>query len=206
MGKIEYELKRTVPGADARDGGSRPDPLKGPIDPAAGRYGAVPAYILAPRNLPYEDRVLGEFAAQGRVSARMPLRLMRNEDSDWFTLPFEPLVTVSGRNIITRRSVAKGREPGTVKERWSQDDYEVIIQGVLTAASRTRYPRAQMSRLLELFAERKALEVDHELLAVFGIRYLAVESVHFPHTKGLNNQNYEIRAYSDRTINLLIPM
>ena len=31
------------------------------------------------------------------------------------------------------------------------------------------------------------------------------ESVSFPHTKGLQNQNYEIKAYSDNPVSLFIP-
>lgn len=32
------------------------------------------------------------------------------------------------------------------------------------------------------------------------------ESVSFPHTKGLQNQNYEIKAYSDNPVSLFIPV
>lgn len=128
------------------------------------------------------------------------------EGREKFLLPFEPLVSISGKNVIARRKVAKSDGKGTVKERWSRDDYEVTIQGVMTSADLSKYPSDYIRKLVALFDERRAIEVEQGVLEVFGIRYLAIESASFPHTKGLDNQNYEIKAYSDNPVNLLIPL
>lgn len=48
--------------------------------------------------------------------------------------------------------------------------------------------------------------MEHDILLLFGITRLAIESVSFPHTKGLQNQNYEIKAYSDNPVSLFIPV
>ena len=113
-------------------------------------------------------------------------------------------MSVSGKNTIVRRKVAKSKLSGTVKERWSQDDYEVTIQGVVSGADESKYPENSLRKLLELFDERGAVEVEQEILLLFGIRHLAIESASFPHTKGMNNQNYAIKAYSDNPTELLI--
>ena len=134
----------------------------------------------------------------------MPMRVKRSGDTEFFTLPIEPLVTISGKNTIVRRAVAKAKDGGTIKECWSQDDYEVTIQGVVTGGEPDKYPEAHVKRLLELFDERQAIEVDQDVLLTFGIKYLAIESVSFPHTNGINNQSYEIKAYSDNNAELLI--
>ncbi len=209
MAKVEYELTRMLPRVDAGRSGNPPEPAPGAIDRAPGRCGVVPPFFI-PRK---EDivtrvydagRIMDDYAAAGIVRSVMPMRLKRPGDKEWFLLPLEPLVSVSGKNAIVRRKVAKSKLNGTVKERWSQDDYEVTIQGVVTGADESEYPEESLRKLVELFDERQAVEVEQGVLQVFGIHYLAIESVSFPHTKGLNNQNYEIKAYGDNPAELLI--
>ena len=48
---------------------------------------------------------------------------------DSYAFPIDPFISVSFKNIITRRSVAKGDKRGTVKERWTEDDAEINISG-----------------------------------------------------------------------------
>jgi hypothetical protein len=116
----------------------------------------------------------------------------------------EPFVSVSGKNEIVRRNISKASSGGTVKERWSQDDYEVTITGVISGLDENKYPTWYIKKLIGLFEQRQSVEVDQEVLLAFGIKYLAIESSNFPHTKGVNNQNFEIKAYSDSPIDLLI--
>lgn len=207
--KIEYELSQLVPKIDAGYSGNPLDPAKVSINKALGRYGAIPPFFI-PRK---EDiitqvydasEIMEEYAAAGTIHSQMPMRVKRVGDTELFTLPFEPLVSISGKNIITRRNVAKADGKGTIKERWSQDDYEVSIQGVMTSADLSKYPQGYMNKLLSLFDGRESIEVQQEVLGVFGIHLLAIESASFPHTKGLNNQNYEIKGYSDNPVSLLI--
>lgn len=209
--KVAYELEQLAPKVEAGYSGNPLDPAQVRINKALGRYGAIPPFFIPRREdiitQVYDaNEIMDDYMAAGVVHSQMPMTLFAMNSQDRFLLPFEPLVSVSGKNVIARRKVAKSRESGTIKERWSRDDYEVTIQGVLTSADRRKYPSGYMRNLLDLFREQRSVEVEQAVLAVFGIRFLTIESVNFPHTKGLENQNYEIRAYSDTPIELLIGM
>lgn len=211
MGKVEYELSRLAPKFEAGYSGNPLDPAKVSINKALGRYGAFPPFFIPDKKdiitRVYDaNEILEDYAVVGVIHSQMPMTVSWKDGREKFLLPFEPLVSISGKNVIARRKVAKADGKGTVKERWSRDDYEVTIQGVMTSADQSKYPGDYMKRLVALFDERRSIEVDQGVLEVFGIRYLAIESVSFPHTKGLNNQNYEIKAYSDNPVDLLIPL
>lgn len=209
MSKIAYELDQLTPKVDAGYSGNPLDPAKVSINKALGRYGAIPPFFI-PRQKDiitqvYDaNEILEDYAAVGVIRSVMPMRIKRAGDADYFTLPIEPLVSISGKNSITRRNVAKAKGSGSVKELWCQDDYEISIQGVMTIPDESKYPGKYMQKLRELFDERQSVEVEQEVLGVFGIQYLAIESVNFPHTKGRNNQNFDIKAYSDNPVSLLI--
>lgn len=207
--KAEFELNQLAPKVEAGYNGNPLDPAKVHINKALGRFGAIPPYIILPKKdiitTVYDaNEIMEDYSAVGVIHSQMPLRVKRSGDKEWFTFPIEPLVTISGKNIITRRTVAKSKEKGTIKERWSQDDYDVTIQGVMTDAEQEKYPKGYIKKLLALFNERQAVEVEQEILLIFGIKCLAIENASFPHTKGLNNQNFEIKAYSDSPAELLI--
>lgn len=209
MGKVEYELSQLAPKIEAGYSGNPLDPAKVSINKALGRYGAFPPFFIPDKKdiitRVYDaNEILEDYAVAGVIHSQMPMTVSWKDGREKFLLPFEPLVSISGKNVIARRKVAKADGKGTVKERWSRDDYEVTIQGVMTSADQSKYPGDYMKRLVALFDERRSIEVDQGVLEVFGIRYLAIESVSFPHTKGLNNQNYEIKAYSDNPVDLLI--
>lgn len=209
MAKVEYELTRMLPRVDAEYSGNPFDPAQVRINKALGRYGAIPPFFIPKKEdiitKVYDaNEIMDDYAAVGIIHSVMPMRLKRPTDKEWFLLPLEPLVSVSGKNTIIRRKVAKSKLNGTIKERWSQDDYEITIQGVVSGSDESKYPENYLRKLVELFDERQAVEVEQEILQVFGIHYLAIESASFPHTKGLNNQNYEIKAYSDNPVELLI--
>lgn len=207
--KAEFELNNIAPKAGAGYSDNPLDPAKVHINKALGRFGAVPPYNIFPKEdiittVNDVDKIRENYAAFGVIHSQMPLKLRRSSDREWFTFPVEPLVSISGKNIITRRTVAKSKEKGTIKERWSQDDYDITIQGIVTEADQEKYPKGYIKSLLELFNERQAVEVDQNILFIFGIKCLAIESASFPHTKGLGNQNFEIKAYSDTPMELLI--
>lgn len=209
MKQIEYDLNNIVPKADAGYSGNMLDPLGVRINKALGSFGAVPPYIILPKkdiitSVEDADEIVGELSSVGIIHSQMPIKVKRTTDSEWFTLPIEPLVSISCKNIITRRTVAKAKDSGTIKERWSQDDYAVTITGVMTSADENLYPQDYIRKLISLFDERQSIEVAQDILLLFGIKYLAIESASFPHTKGLNNQNFEIKAYSDNNAELLI--
>lgn len=127
---------------------------------------------------------------------------LKADGLDEFTFPIDPLINLGFKNIITRRTVAKGKNRGTVKERWTQDDVEITISGVFINAD-GEYP-SEVAQLMAFANHPGAIEVVCDYLNQRDINYIAIETVSLPHTKGLENQNYEIKAVSDDVIQLLI--
>lgn len=212
MAKIAYELDRFTPSVDATYSGNPLDPAQVSVNKALGRYGAVPPYFIFPRGEVIErvtdpERIRTALTQNGALHAQMPMRMHRRGEGlmEGFRFPLEPWVSVSCRNRITRRSPARAGGQGTVKECWSRDDCEVTISGLLIGAD-GRYPAEEVQQLLALLGERQAVEVEHELLLALGITALAVERLDLPHTKGLANQQFEIKAYSDHAAELFIPL
>ena len=137
------------------------------------------------------------------IPMQFPLRMKLNEPgAEEWTVPWEPMVTVNGSNIIVKRHVNKGKVRGSIKERWTQDDYTVSIEGILIGSD-GKYPKDDVNRLRE-FCEAGRVEVIHPLLVEFGITHIVIDSWDIPHTVGLSNQNYSIQATSDDIYKLLI--
>lgn len=145
------------------------------------------------------DEDLSEFVKNNAFGLPMvfPLSLKKADDPDakYYTLPVEPMISLTGKNVIVKRHVNKSRTRGTIKERWCQDDYEIQIQGVLMAAG-GGYPSNDVRKLREL-CEAGSLATSNPLLELFGITRICVDSFSFPFTSGLDNQNYTISASSD---------
>ncbi|MFU8843481.1 MAG: DUF6046 domain-containing protein [Bacteroidales bacterium] len=135
----------------------------------------------------------------------MPVRMKLATDSDWWLLPHEPFISVSGGNVVARRNVAKSKGRGTIKERWSQDDYRVTIKGLfMNLTDIAVYPEEDVARLRALCEAREIIEVDCELFRLFGIDRMAIDTYDFPFSKGENIQGYIITGYSDDIAELLI--
>ena len=120
-------------------------------------------------------------------------------------LPVDPLVSVSGKNVIKRRYVAKSSNRGSIKECWSQDDYDVNISGVIIAEDAVKLAE-HLSNLRKVCNMAESVEIVSEFLnnpSTFGINRIAIESYDFPFTKGLENQSFTINAYSDDSYKLL---
>lgn len=131
-----------------------------------------------------------------------PLKL-RREDGTVYAFPLDPIMAVSGKNVITRRYVAKGSLRGTVKESFSQDDFEITINGVLIGCDVEELNK-MVQGLKEVCEAGETLQVENDwLIDGFGITRLVVENYQFPHTKGLQNQSYSLKCYSDDSINIL---
>jgi len=139
-----------------------------------------------------------------------PLSFSIDDDrSVWYTLPYEPMITITGKNNIVRRNVAKSKHEGTVKERWSRDDYQITITGVLigsllTGSVEDCYPIFDFMSLKSIMTIDSVVQVQCEPLQLLGINQIVIEDFSFPFTKGENVQAYEIKAYSDFQHQLLI--
>lgn len=133
----------------------------------------------------------------------LPLRFQLEESGaqEWL-FPMEPMIRVNGQNILVRRNVSKGKIRGSIKERWTQDDYSVRIEGILMGMD-GKYPEADVAKLRS-FCEAGHVKALNPLLEIFGISQLAIESWDIPFTSGTINQNYTIQAYSDDIYKLLL--
>lgn len=149
-------------------------------------------------------REVGELAMSGKaIKQFMPLSF-RLSDGNWWLFPIEPLISVSGKNIIVRRNVAKSQKRGTVKERWAEDDFTITIQGTFVDADLHTYPDDKLRELYDAITQRKPIEVTNSLFVTLGINRIVVESFDFPFSKGENVQNFSLTAYSDDITDLFI--
>lgn len=135
------------------------------------------------------------------VGNQFPLTL-RAQGLDDFTFPLDPFISVSFKNIITRRTISKGTGRGSVKERWTEDDADISISG--TFINRDGDYPAEVNMLRKFFEKHEAIDVTCTLLNEKDIFKIAIESLEFAHTKGPENQKFEIKAYSDDVFQLLI--
>lgn len=119
-----------------------------------------------------------------------------------FSFTIDPFISLSFKNTITRRQVAKGSTRGTVKERWTEDDVEITISGIFINAD--NITPEEVSRLHEYFELHESIEVESTILNSRDIYRIVIESLDFPHTKGSGNQAYQIKAYSDDVFQLLV--
>ena len=93
---------------------------------------------------------------------------------------------------------------GTVKERWSRDDWEIKVTGVLQGKDMRAFPKDDFEKLRDILIKAKLWTVYCEPLQLLNINYVVVESMSFPFTKGENVQAYEMDLTSDYPFNLLI--
>lgn len=131
----------------------------------------------------------------------LTLRIPKAGEEEWL-LPIEPMITVMGKHIVAKRQVLKHKSRGSVKERWTLDDYSVSIEGILQSQD-GRYPKADVARLRRL-CEAGEVIASSPLLELFGISRLVIESWSIPHTSGEENQNYSLSCLSDDSYKLLI--
>lgn len=136
------------------------------------------------------------------VPMRFPLEV-QPEGGEWWLLPIEPLITITGRNIIVKRQVSKGKIRGSIKERWTQDDYQIKIEGALMNLTQNDYPAKDVQKLRTL-CESAKLKVRCPLFELYSINQIVIENYEFPFTAGVQNQAYTITAYSDDTYKLLL--
>lgn len=137
-----------------------------------------------------------------KVKMILPLSLGITEDAEW-TFPIEPLISISGKNIIVKRNVAKSEGRGTIKERWAEDDFAINIQGSFVHKDLNTYPENDVQSLMRYIKYKRALYVKNELLALLDIHQIVIENYSFPFSKGENVQNYVIDAVSDHGYTLL---
>lgn len=183
--------------------------IMGPVLPPYWEH--RPAFVKKPADYPEFERMDDEQLTETiRANASglpmtLPLEIKKPDEKDFWLLPIEPLITITGKNLIVRRNVAKKTYRGSIKEYWSQDDYSISISGMLTTPeSDDVYPEDDVCRLRSLCEAQTALEVKSPLMNIFDIFRIVVEDFDIPFTKGANAQAYTMKCYSDDLYDLLI--
>lgn len=136
----------------------------------------------------------------------VPLEFRLESEAQGFTFPLDPMVGISSRNIITRRYVSKSKMRGSIKECWSEDDFEINIVGVfIDDDGKLGYKASHyLRKLMKYCKASESIHVKCDLFnECYGITRIAIESYNFPFTKGIGNQSFSIKAYSDDGFSLL---
>lgn len=124
------------------------------------------------------------------------------EGEEWWQLPFEPVITINGKNTIVKKRTSKGSVRGTIKERWCQDDYSINIEGVVISSD-GQYPE-DIVMTLRRHCEAAHLKVRCPVFEMFSIYRIVIEQFDFPMTTGSANQAFKINAVSDDIYKLLL--
>jgi len=137
-----------------------------------------------------------------------PVRFQWPSEGEPWTFPLDPVVSISGGNNIIKTNVLKQdnrsyERRGTIKEVWSQNDYDIQIAGILIG-NNGDFPADDIMKLRAYCEGREIIDVDCDLLNFFGVTRIAIESFDFPHTPGRENQQFSIKAISDDDFDLLI--
>jgi hypothetical protein len=113
---------------------------------------------------------------------------------------FTPVLLLSARqekNIV--KTPVQGRN-GTVKELISDGDWQVSIKGIFLADDEGNYPYEQVARIEELRSVPASFPVESEMLNLFGIYSMAIESLEFFDTEATPTiQAFSMNCTSDNT-------
>ncbi len=133
----------------------------------------------------------------------MPLNLSVPQKEAW-EVPTEPMVSIKGGHRIIRRYPNRSTKGGSIKERWSSDDYGITIKGALINFKEEKYPEDQVKRLREVCEHKGSIKVENTLFRIFGIERIVINNYDIPFTQGLPIQGYTINAYSDQLFDALL--
>lgn len=134
----------------------------------------------------------------------VPLLIKLKSEADYWLFPVETLISIDGKNILIKRNVAKKKGRGSIKEYWTEDDYTINIQGMLTTPGTQNFPDEDLKRLITYCTAKEPLDVLCPALDRLGIKKIVIEDYSLPFTKGPENQNFSIKALSDDDGELLI--
>jgi hypothetical protein len=165
------------------------------------------------RNHPVKIERISDDVTQTEAKGKLyqdslSIRWEEEGDKNWWELPLDSVISISGKNTLIRRNVLKVNNTdsdrrGTIKELWSQDDYEIQIAGIFKRDD-GQFPETEIAKIRKYVEGRKTLMVKSNLFTLFNITKIAIEDYSIPFTKGIENQMYNIKAYSDDMHDLLI--
>lgn len=117
-------------------------------------------------------------------------------------LPNEPLVSIIGGKQIVK-TLLDGRD-GTFKENMALDDYKITIRGICVDEDNPEeYPEDQVRQIRQVYEEKEAVDVVNDLLTLFGINSMVVDTLEIEAIAGSNGmQAYIINCLSDKEFDL----
>lgn len=133
----------------------------------------------------------------------MPLRLEIPQQGAW-EIPTEPMISIKGGHKIIRRYPNRSKNGGSIKERWSSDDFTITIKGALIDLKEEKYPENQIKQLRQFCEYKSSIKVENLLCRIFGIERIVIKDYSIPFTQGINIQSYTISAYSDQLFDTLL--
>lgn len=133
----------------------------------------------------------------------MPLTVKIPNGSEWL-FPLEPMISLKGGQKIIRRYPNRSKNGGSIKERWSSDDYKISIKGILLDVKNERYPEDQVNQLKKFCEYKGSIEVTNTMFRIFGIERIVITDFDIPFTSGATTQSYTINAYSDKLFDSLL--
>ena len=131
-----------------------------------------------------------------------PLAFSWEGEPEWWLFPIDPVITIGGSNNIVKRTPLKTQNGiatrGTIKELWSQNDYDITISGLfINSTYDNKIPTDDLLKLRSYCEGRQTVLVMCDLFTVFNIKRIAIESYDLPFTAGKANQQFTIKAVSD---------
>ena len=161
---------------------------------------AAQPFVLPPY---WESEAMAEANAK-RVLENMPFSCPLSfgfKKPDEWKFPIDPVITISGSNNIVKRTPMKTAQGnatrGTVKELWSQNDYDITISGLFISKTDNKTPDNDLTNLRKFCEGRQTVLVMSDLFSVFNIKRIAIEAFDLPFTAGKANQQFTIKAVSD---------
>lgn len=153
-----------------------------------------------------EGKVYGIFKEQSMLGQvfKLPTALRIVGKTDWFKLPNEPIISISGGNDIITTVLNRGKKRGSVKEYSNLQDYEVTIRGIAYNEDADDFPEAILQQMRQYVERGQAVEISNALCRVLNINLVCIESFDLPGNEQLpfRARAYEIKAKSDEDFEL----
>lgn len=123
---------------------------------------------------------------------------------DGWTLPVDPLISVSASKTVVQTQMTGG--VGPVVEEVAMEGYTIVIRGVLINEDNDDYPYDQVAKLNNLFTKMGGIRIQNDILnRCYGIDKIVIKSHSEPAEAGAQSmQAYTITAVSDRDVQLEI--
>lgn len=151
-------------------------------------------------------RLTGQEQPEQGVVYYMPTQLqisLPDEPEELWQLPNEPLISISGQKTVIKTAIDGYK--GSFKEGFSIDDFAITIRGLAINDSRDNedYPEELVRKLRRICEIQGSVKVVNDLLAMFGVTRLVIESYDFPDFPGAPSvQPYVFQCVSDQEFEL----